>query len=521
MNPITKIQLENFQSHQKTAIEIAPNGQLTVIVGPSDTGKTVILRALRWVFYNQPQGSDFIRAGATYARVTVEFASGHIVVRHRSTGSINRYLVNGETYEGFGGSVPLEIQDVTGVRPVTIGDMDLTLNLAEQLDGPFLGRSISAGARAKVLGKLAGTEEIDLAGKRLGTDLFRSNQEEKRLKASLVETRDKIAGYDYLPAMKQKIEKLEALAATIKKAQERRRALVELKGAHDRAETGALGAMAVIRRWRGIREAEGAVRDAEAAAAQKNKTLELHDKFINLRSAINHCLIVIDKWAGMDDAEALVKEAEAAAQKKRQIEVLDNRLEAASDGILNAWLVIDKWAGLKNTEALVREAEAAAERRQQLEGISQKHYSITIAIEYGEDVLKRLKGLPEAEEVLQFVANSLARKTALVDKKHDYEQVEKLRSLALVKLVKYQYIDEAEAQVSLASKAEKRLLTLLDLENRHKFYGKEMQDCLKRVDFYKEQVSELEAAYLEGLVAAGVCPTCGQKTCKENLKEAI
>ena len=474
MNPITKITIENFQSHQKTAIEIAPNGQLTVIVGPSDTGKTVILRALRWVFYNQPQGSDFIRAGATYVRVTVEFASGHIVVRHRSTGSINRYLVNGETYEGFGGSVPLEVQEVTGVRPVTIGDMDLTLNLAEQLDGPFLGKSISAGARAKVLGKLAGTEEIDLASKRLGTDLYRSNQEEKRLKASLVETREKIAGYDFLPAMKEKIVALEALAATVKKAQERRRALAELKGAHDRAETGALGAMAVIRRWRGTREAG---------------------------------LIV----AGID----------AAAEKKRSIEALDGNLVRINAGINSAWAVIDRLAGLRGAEALFRETEAAADRRQRVQELKNIYLRVAVVVAEAERDIESQKGIHEAEQALQAAAEAQKQKEALVGKKHDYEQVEKLRSLALVKLVKYQYIDEAEAQVKLAGDTEKNLLTLLALKDKHEHYCKGVETTRLQVEFYKEHVYELEAAYLEELVAAGVCPTCGQKIGKENLKEAI
>lgn len=151
INYLKKMTIENFQSHIKTTIEPAPPGQLTVITGPSDSGKTAILRALRWLFVNEPDGDSFIRASATFARVTAEYEGGGVVVRHRTSGGTNRYIVNGEKFEGFGRSgVPLEVKEITGVRPVKIGDMELNLNIAEQLSGPFLGSSVSAPARAKV-----------------------------------------------------------------------------------------------------------------------------------------------------------------------------------------------------------------------------------------------------------------------------------------------------------------------------------------------------------------------------------
>ena len=155
MNTMKRLIIENFQSHKKTVVEFAPVGELTVIVGPSDTGKTVIIRALRWLLYNQPQGMEFVRTGASFARVTLEYESGHKVIRERTV-STNRYKIvypdreGPEVFEGFGNSVPLEVQEITGVRPVRIGDENFLLNLSEQLDGPFLGtKQISSPARAK------------------------------------------------------------------------------------------------------------------------------------------------------------------------------------------------------------------------------------------------------------------------------------------------------------------------------------------------------------------------------------
>ena len=494
LNPMKEATIENFQNHIKTTIQFAPAGQLTVIVGPSRSGKTAIIRALRWLLYNDPAGvsvpdwtkpgvkeeASYCRIGASFMRVTLKMESGHIVIRER-TKATNRYkiIVPGEPepqkFEGFGTSVPLEIQEITGVSPLKIGDRTININLAEQLDPPFLGKkTMSAPERAKILGKLAGTEEIDLAGKRLGTDLFRSNQEEKRLKVSLKETTDKIAGYDYLPGMKDKIVALEVVVATVKKAQERRKALAELKGAYDRAETGALTAMAVIRRWRGIREAEVAVR-----------------------------------------------EAEAAAQKKRSIEVLDGNLVRINAGINSAWAVISKLQHLADADDLAKDAEAKSERRQQYHGLRQTHLNLAFKIEHWEITLAHHKGLSEAEEILRVAAKDLERRRQLAALEHQYTLMDSQVQVLKARAEKYRNIDVAEAQVNLAGDAEMELLALLDLKAKHERCLKGEEATRMQVDFYKDQISESEAAYLDELAAMGVCPTCGQSTKKENLKEAI
>jgi len=223
---ISNITITNFQSHHNTVIEPAPAGQLTVIVGPSDTGKSAIIRALRWLYYNEPQGADFITVGKKQCSVAIasgepDDANAVRVMRIRDTGKGNQYNINGQTFGGFGVTVPQEVQDITGVRPVIIGDKAENLNLAEQLDGPFLGKSISAPARAKALGKLIGTERVDTASKKIGTDLYRREQDKKRVSGEIIRLKEEIAKYDYLDALKGKIDQLTILVAKIKEDQER------------------------------------------------------------------------------------------------------------------------------------------------------------------------------------------------------------------------------------------------------------------------------------------------------------
>ncbi|MDO5041249.1 MAG: AAA family ATPase [Peptoniphilus sp.] len=79
---ISKLEIENFQSHKYTLLDFDKG--LNVIVGNSDSGKTAIIRAIKWALYNEPQGDYFIRQGDKNISVSVYFNTGAIVKRYRS-----------------------------------------------------------------------------------------------------------------------------------------------------------------------------------------------------------------------------------------------------------------------------------------------------------------------------------------------------------------------------------------------------------------------------------------------------
>lgn len=234
MRSIAHISVENFQSHKHSVIELPGPGTLTVVTGPSDSGKTALVsRALRWALLNQPQGDAFIRQGATYAKVTVKFDDGWWVERER-TPSRNQYRicapdsVQAQVFEGFGSSVPLEVQQVTGVAPVRIGDLDLTLNLSSQLESAFLGSSISSTARARVLGVLAGTEAIDHAAKGVATDLHRARRDETRIESELKGIEERVSRLAWVEPMGALLDETANVVDKFKSATARREELEQL-----------------------------------------------------------------------------------------------------------------------------------------------------------------------------------------------------------------------------------------------------------------------------------------------------
>jgi exonuclease SbcC len=469
-NAIKFIETQNFQSHANSKIELAPAGQLTVIVGPSDSGKSAILRAMRWLLSNSPQGTDFIRAKCTFARETIHYESGHTVIRER-TASKNQYKIIAPEatepliLEGFGNNVPFEVQEITGVRRVTIGDLKLNLNVAEQLDGPFLGNSMSAGARAKVIGKLSGNEEIDFANKELGTDLYRRNQDEKRLRAEVDQLIETIATYDYLPRLKQQIEQVDLTVATIKKHQSQREKLYLIKSQLESAGNLIADCNGIINHWQFV-EIVGAMATEIAEKASKAAAItRLGQQIKGIDTAIDNTKSTICRLYNVEAAElALI----AAVKKDKDADSLaDIRfLLVTNDNlIIECQNTVKRLHGVEQADQVIAQVDDRRRRLNQILQLSQNMDIADLSIKRVNDVLKGLTGLNVADVIQSGIRPTINRRDTLF----------KLKAVNVA----------------------------LDCS---------INDLKSRVIIHEQRVAELEDAYRDELVAAGVCPTCGAIT---------
>lgn len=104
---LERIEIFDFEKHASQCVEFDP--KLTTITGPTDAGKSAILRAVRWVCLNQPAGVAMIRQGSAGAEVTV-VVDGHSIRRIRKTAGTNTYELDGAELVAFGLGVPQSIQ---------------------------------------------------------------------------------------------------------------------------------------------------------------------------------------------------------------------------------------------------------------------------------------------------------------------------------------------------------------------------------------------------------------------------
>ena len=143
---ITRILLRNFQRHRKLDIRF---GRVTTLIGPTDSGKSAIIRALRWVMTNNPRGNSFVKHGAKKCSVTI-WADGHKIRRSRA-GATNTYWMDGHTYRSFSTGVPEPIQQVLRIKDE---------NFQQQHD-PIFWLSLSPPEVSKRLNEIADLQIMD------------------------------------------------------------------------------------------------------------------------------------------------------------------------------------------------------------------------------------------------------------------------------------------------------------------------------------------------------------------------
>ena len=144
---ITKIELKNFQAHKHLIIE--PSKGVTTIIGPSDSGKSAIMRAIKWVCLNQPAGNAFMRHGKKSVSVSLTI-NGTVVKRLYNNGT-NAYELNGKRYAAFGRNVPEPVAQFLRMSDV---------NFQGQHDAPFWF-SQTAGAVSRELNQIVNLELVD------------------------------------------------------------------------------------------------------------------------------------------------------------------------------------------------------------------------------------------------------------------------------------------------------------------------------------------------------------------------
>lgn len=168
-NILKRVRLINFESHKDTTVEF--NGGVNLIVGESDCGKSSIIRAIKGVAYNIFD-NDSLRIGEK--RCTIELESTNGIVRLHK-GDANDYEVidfrnNNKKYEfkTVGKTVPEIVYEITGLRPLVIGDIFDIPNISFQLDKHYMLSEVNgAGCNSNMIARivdnvvgLGGIEEL-------------------------------------------------------------------------------------------------------------------------------------------------------------------------------------------------------------------------------------------------------------------------------------------------------------------------------------------------------------------------
>lgn len=344
MRYIKKVILENFQSHKYSIIEL--NEELNVIVGPSDTGKSAIIRGIKWVLYNEPAGDYFIREGEREASVTIEFSDNIKIKRYRSKSKNSYYLYkrDGEEliYEGFGTNVPREIIDEIGIEKIHLdSDESTSINLGEQLDGAFL-LSEKSGVRASAIGRLVGVNVIDDALRESLRDNRNISTTRKNLDDLITKLEEELKQYDYLSEVNNRINKIDSIKEVIKTKTEKNNTLALLNNNLIKTKSSYKEVYFFLDKLREIENIDSKTNKIEELYVKYKYFLNKNDIYLKVKSGIADDNYIIDKLKDMD---LTLSKFDLLSNKLRELsslQKLQNNISKHKSDLINCRSVINK-----------------------------------------------------------------------------------------------------------------------------------------------------------------------------------
>ena len=193
---IRELRIRNFQSHENTVLQFHPG--VNVIVGPSDSGKSSILRSLRWVLFNKGGTGAFSHWSKKHMSTSVLLQGKEDITRSRSPKG-NYYQIDDSELAAVGTAVPPAISEVLNVTE---------LNMQRQGDPYFLLNDGPAEV-ARTLNAIAGLDAIDTAHTRISAKIRNQQANERDTNARLEEAKEGLKKYEGLDEIAGRYKVLE------------------------------------------------------------------------------------------------------------------------------------------------------------------------------------------------------------------------------------------------------------------------------------------------------------------------
>ena len=197
--------LTNYQSWSEASLKLEG---VTVVVGPSNRGKSSFTRAIKGALRNEI-GPQHIKLGTTEGVEVRLLVDGHSIVASRGIKAKDSlvYNVDGQDYSKLQGGVP-DTLEALKFGTVTVNGTTIDPIFAVQLDAQFLLGSSPAEFN-NVLNGFASTEKLDRGRKVLASDINAINATAKALSPRISQEQQQVA------ELTERCARVEALQAEV------------------------------------------------------------------------------------------------------------------------------------------------------------------------------------------------------------------------------------------------------------------------------------------------------------------
>ena len=210
---IDKIQIAGFQSHKDTEISLNPG--VNVIIGSSDSGKSSIIRALKWLFQNRPQGDSFKNnelKPKDEVSVCSVFDNGEYMSRERSS-KVNQYATFEDiTYKALRTDIPPDVMDMIKIKEMNIQ--------SQHPNDQYFLLTDSPGLVAKKFNEVSGLEIMDKAMMQINKQVRSVNSEIKLINTEIESKKEQLVDLKWVPKASKAAKVLQAAYEQVRQQKE-------------------------------------------------------------------------------------------------------------------------------------------------------------------------------------------------------------------------------------------------------------------------------------------------------------
>lgn len=300
---VTRLELTNFKSHRRLVVDFGP---VTAIIGPNNSGKTNVLRALEWLCLNPPWTFErTVTAGESEVSVRGVLADGTVIERRR-TAKVNQYRITHadgrDTVFDKVGAGPLpEVTALTGVQAVVLAGGKVQANFHFHPAGYTGLVDRPPGDLAAIFGEVSGVGGVDAAVRLAQSDAASLRQRLKQARLTADQAAARAAALAPDLALPTLAETAEQALACVQAAQQRVATLASLGDAWQtaaRATPDPAPARAALARVQAAQTAVNAGRQNVAALSALAAAWQT-----TTAAVAQHRAALVDTQRALDDAQ--------------------------------------------------------------------------------------------------------------------------------------------------------------------------------------------------------------------------
>ncbi|MDO5724708.1 MAG: AAA family ATPase [Tissierellia bacterium] len=476
MIKIKSVRIKNFQSHKDSLIEFSEG--FNAFVGPSNTGKTAIIRAIKWALYNEPAGDYFLRDNEKRVEVEITFNNNIKLLRYRGSGKNGYKLTmpdgSTEIYEGFGYNIPLEITDAINIVPMQItDDLKANLNISDQLEAPFL-ISESPSGKANAIGKLVGVDYVDKAQRKTSLDISRSNT----IKRQKCQTRDnlknEISKFDYLKNYNENLTKLKTINQEIK---------------------------------------------------SKNSKLiinkDIYEKYKEINVKKEYTKNILSKLNRLDEFEQFILKLHKLTFKLKNISTLKTELLKINSSQNKLMKMVDAFKGIDKLEINLEDIKKNTEKLNFINRYNNLYKNNIKEIKINKNNLIKLRHLENAYSNYENILMHIGNYNRLNQLKENYKNIENSLKIGNNYILAFKNLDDIIKRHNKLNLLTSNIKYAIHYKNQYEELSKKKVELKKYIKDISSQINDEINVYAETLKKYNICPTCFNKICEHDIENVI